>query len=76
MVTVSVACTSPPNHLAHTQFDIARFQPDCRNAKFMVAWAQRQLDQAHTEFSGDQLRSYRASVKNFIWETREKCKID
>jgi hypothetical protein len=75
LASTLVACA--PNSVVKTnQLDIARMTPDCKNRDRQIRYLEAQLSRPSTVLgnaTAEQERSYRATIRNLIWQVREQC---
>lgn len=72
---LSTAC-APTSVVKTNQLDIARMTPDCKNRDRQIRYLEAQLTRPSSITGGvssDQERSYKATVRNLIWQVREQC---
>jgi hypothetical protein len=76
LLAVLTSACAPTSVVKTNQLDIARMTPDCKNRDRQLRYLEAQLTRPSLVLgttTSVQERSYKATVRNLIWQVREQC---
>ena len=76
LLAVLTSACAPISVVKTNQLDIARMTPDCKNRDRQLRYLEAQLTRPSSVLgtaTSVQERSYKATVRNLIWQVREQC---